>query len=554
MLAKIEFDHHQRQSHDINSILPFNAFNISNNNPDRSLVSLNADFLHSLLIMDVLLRMKDMSNNTNEELIDLCKNICKNNSIELQHIDDFTHTYTPSLSLWWYTSNTFLFKILNKAFRVDNTRLLYLFHSVISDLHVQVKQCQCISRIDVYRGQLMTTAELSHLRCLIGGYISIKSFFSTTLNRGLATFYLGPSAAYSSMDLKRVLFEIQADPQTKGIKPFGKIATYSAFPNEEEVLFTPQSIFQIIATHFDRESNIDIIRMVLCSEKHNHLKDVYEQNRKDYGGGRLKETNPMTLGNVLQRMGKYQDAEMFYRRQLSELSVDQQNNQLLSICFFNLGEVLREKGQYDESIMWYRKSLEIDMEIFPDGHANIGNTYNSIGILQEKKGDYESALDSYSIAVKVALQSFGWNNTRVALSLNNLGNAYQAVDDFIIALDCHRIALMIRQKNLPPVHHRLAASHNNIAVVYHRIGHFDLAYEYYKIALDMNEKTLPPDHVDIGIVLRNLALLNETKGNLTEALVDFEREANRRQRMSQCHHAESFDIHVDIERVQSKLH
>ena len=549
----MEFDQYQRRRHDTDSVLAFNAFDIATNNPDRSSVDLNADFLHSLLIMDVLLRMKKNTTNPNQELIDLCKNAYKDNPTEMRHIDSFARTYTPSLALWWYTSNTFLYKILNRALRLDNTYLLYLFRLFICDLHVQVQQCQCTSPIDVYRGQLMTSTELEHLHCLIGGYISMKSFFSTTLNRDLAIFYLGSIGTPSATHLKHVLFEIKADPQIDGIKAFGKIASYSAFPDEEEVLFMPRSIFQIVTTSFDRERNTDIIQMVLCSEKHNHLKDIYEQNRKNYGGGRLKETNPMTLGNVLQRMGKYDDAEMFYRRQLSELSLDRQDSHLMSTCFFNLAEILREKGLYDESIMWYRKSLETDMEAFPEGHANIGNTHNSIGILQEKRGDYESALDSYSIALKVALQTFGWNNTRVALCLNNIGNAYQAVDDFIIALDCHRIALMIRRKNLPPIHHRLAASHNNTAVVYHRLGNFDLAYEHYKIALEMNEKTLPPDHVDIGIVVRNMALLNETKGDLKQALIQFEQEAHRCQRLSQCNHAESVDIHTDIERIKSKL-
>lgn len=533
-------------------MLAFNAFNIGSNNPDRSSVGLNADFLHSLLTMDVLLRMEKMTSNPYQELIDSCRHAYKDNPIELCHIDNFAGTYTPDLALWWYTRNTFLYKVLNKALRVDNTHVLYLFRSFIRDLYVQVQQWQCTSSIDVYRGQLMTLAELEHLYSLVGSYISMKSFFSTSLNRDLAIFYLGSAGTPAGMDFRRVLFEIKADPQNDGVNVFGKIASHSAFPAEEEVLFTPRSIFQITATSFDRKRNIDIIQMVLCSEKHNHLKDIYEQNRKNYGGGELPETNPMTLGNVLQRMGKYEDAERFYRRQLSELSLDRQDSHLMSTCFFNLGEILREKGEYDESIMWYRKSLETDMEAFPEGHANIGNTYNSIGILQEKKGDYEGALDSYSIALKVALQTFGWNNTRVALCLNNIGNAYQAVDDFITALDCHRIALMIRRKNLPPIHHRLAASHNNTAVVYHRLGNFDLAYEHYKTALDMNEKTLPPDHVDIGIVVRNMALLTEMKGDLQQALTQFEQEAHRRQKLSQCNHAESVDIGVDIDRVKNK--
>ncbi|CAF3208965.1 unnamed protein product [Rotaria sp. Silwood2] len=554
LIAKIQDHHNQRQRcQDIDTSSAFSIFNIYNENkPDRSSSDLNAQFLHSLLILDVLLRMKKTSSIKNNELINLCRKAYNDNSTELDHIKKFVLTYSPNQALWWYTSNTFLYRILNKAFRVDNTNLLYVFHSFIHDLHQQLQQCQCKSFVRVYRGQLITHDELEHLQRSIGHYISMNSLLSTSLNRNLAIFYLGETK-HSSMKLKRILFDIDANPQIDGIKPFGKIAQFSAFPNEEEVLFMPRSIFQLVDISYDHNDNIFIARMILCGDKQNHFKAIYEQNRNDYGGGQQNETNLMTLGNVLQRMGKFDDAEIFYRRQLDELCINNDNNRLMSACYFNIGEILREKGEYDTSMIWYQKSLNIDIKTLPNGHPNIGNTYNSIGICQEKKGDFESALDSYSIALKIALQTFGWNHTRVALCLNNTGNAYQALDNYLEALDCHRIALMIRKKNLPSNHHRLAASYNNIAVVYHRLGHFDLANEYYKVALHISRKSLPSHHPDIGKIVRNIGLLYENEGNFSQALIEFEQEYYRRCQILQSNSVDITEIEKDIERTRNKL-
>ncbi|CAF1318058.1 unnamed protein product [Adineta steineri] len=551
LIIKVEFDHNQRRDRNMDTALAFNVFNI--NNCDRSSLDINAEFLHSLLIIDVILRMNKIPLNQNKELIDLCQNAYSDNPIELENIEQFVLTYTPNQALWWYTSNTFLFRILNKAFRVDNTNLLYLLRSYIYDLHVQLQQCQSHSCLRVYRGQLITLEELNHLNDSIGHYISIKSFFSTSLNRDLAIFYLGLSQDCTT-NFRRILFEINADPNIDSIKPFANISSFSAFPNEEEVLFAPRTIFQIENIIFDRQDEIYCIQMTLCGEKQNHLNDIYEQNRKHYGGGEQKVTNLLTLGIVFQRMGKLDDAEILYRRQLEEFSSKNiLENPLISTCYFSIGEILREKGEYDASMIWYQKSLDKDRKTFQDDHPNIGNTYNSIGIVQEKKGDYENALDSYNIALKIALKTFGWNNTYVALCLNNIGNTYQALDNYLKALDCHRIALMIRQNNLPSNHHRLAASHNNIAVVYHRLSYFDLAYEHYKIALQIVNKSLPPYHSDIRLIARNIALLYENQDYLHEAPNNYEQEANRLNQFLTYDHVDIIQIKQDIERIKNLL-
>jgi hypothetical protein len=92
----------------------FNIFTV-NGNPDRSTTGLNGGFVHSLLVIDVLLRIKPVEKDT-QELIGLCKNAYKDNKIELNIVREFQQKYSPNKALWWYTRESFLYKMLNKCF------------------------------------------------------------------------------------------------------------------------------------------------------------------------------------------------------------------------------------------------------------------------------------------------------------------------------------------------------------------------------------------------------------------------------------------------------
>ena len=79
-----------------------------------SLKSENSSFIWFQLFVEVLLRMTH-SSTSKTDLIDLCKKGNYENSKSI--IDEFENTYSPDKSLWWYTRESFVYKILNKALR-----------------------------------------------------------------------------------------------------------------------------------------------------------------------------------------------------------------------------------------------------------------------------------------------------------------------------------------------------------------------------------------------------------------------------------------------------
>ena len=119
-------------------------------------------------------------------MIQLCKKEYENNPKELVFVGEFEKDYRSDKALWWYTRDSFLYRMLNKALRVQNIDLLFLLRFVIGDIYQQLKQ-------------VMSIDELNTLRQSIDNLISINSFFSTSLNSSEIT-----------SDLCRVLFVIDA--------------------------------------------------------------------------------------------------------------------------------------------------------------------------------------------------------------------------------------------------------------------------------------------------------------------------------------------------------
>ncbi|CAF3762502.1 unnamed protein product [Rotaria sp. Silwood1] len=75
--------------------------------------------------------------------------------------------------------------------------------------------------------------------------------------------------------------------------------------------------------------------------------------RKEIG----KENDLLTLGYLLFKSGKLEEAEQFYRRLLHENSeIDKLN---ISYCYQALGDLATEKGDYDEAIV--RRSQTLDL-------------------------------------------------------------------------------------------------------------------------------------------------------------------------------------------------
>ena len=474
----------------------------SNISKESSTTGLNGQFLHFQLLIDVLLRLKSQSTDKSE-LISFCEEKYKDNILELRVIDEFKENYSSKKAIWWYTRQSFLYRILNKALRTNNIDLLFLLRFFIQDLEKYLRLNQYRRSIRVYRSQLISNDELDLLKNSIGQFISMNSFVSTSLNRQRALSFLEQSD-----DLKPILFIIDADPSLDEIKPFSHIADQSNFPEEDEFLFMLGSIFRIVQIDFE-ENGLWVIRMNLCSKNQTELKSIFDYMKKQYGDN---QTNLLSFGKVLWTMGKYNQAEKYFFRLLNELPKD---DPLMSYCYRALGNVADDRGDYETSLKWHFKAIDL---LKNSNDPILAESYNSIGCVYDTKGDYTQAIEFYKKALEIWKEIYGDEHLNIATSLNNIACVYAERNEYSKALKSYQKVLEIRKKHLPSNHSDIGASYNNIGEIYRRLGRYESALEHLNIAHKIYHLSLPLDHPDRAEALMNIGLVYQNQNDRQQAL------------------------------------
>jgi len=514
-----------------------------NSNEDQSTTELNGHFVHSLLLIDVLLRMKS-NQKDKQQLIERCYNEYKDNDNELSIVQEFEREYLPYNALRWYTRESFVHKMLNKALRTQNIELLFLFRFIIHDIYEQLKRCQYHSPIRVYRGQVMSHGELKILRRSINNFISINSFFSTSVDDSKAMSFSNDSNI--SHDLHPVLFVIDANPSVVKTKPFADISCHSDY-NEREVLFMVGCVFRLIDIR--QNGQISMIYMRLCGDDEHDMQDLFRYMKKEYAGGD-KQVDLNSFGAVLYKMGKYDHAEMVYHRLLNEISL---NDPILSSVYRSLGMITEDKGEYNTSLKWYQNSLQTQMRINPSNHIDIGGIYCCIGVVYKKTNDYNKALDCYYKAIELFQKAHDDNHRDMASFYNNIAIIYNKQKQFSKALNFYEKMLSIERKHLPADHPDLGMSYNNIGLVYFSVGQYDLAMSYYNQSLEIKFKSLPSEHPLIAKSYVNIGRVYEARKDWRQALIYFEKAAAIRYNALSSHHPDVIKIQKDIQRVSSKM-
>ena len=537
LIGQIRSDTGDKQHDETSGSLAFTKFDAK----EKSTNELNGEFVQSQLFIDCILQIKSTSVDE-KELIALCHEECEDDKKQLDLLQKFQNKYSSDEAIQWYTAESFLYKMLNRALRTKKIHELFLFRFLIRDLEEQLKKNQCSTSVIVYHGQLMQTKEFESLKNSKDQLISINSFLSTSLDRQSALKFIPESTG-----AERILLKITADPRILGVKPFAEISSISCFHKEKEVLFMLGSIFRVGNTIRER-TGISTIELTLCGSHDHDLQTIFNHMKSQ---DRQGELDLIILGNVLRRMGKYDEAEKYYLRCLDGLSPDDKRN--LSACYYALGCVDENKHSYQSGLRWFNKSLEIDKKILKSDDPNIAHTYNSMGNIYQAKGDYELALESYNEALKIFRRAFGEDHLDVALCLNNMGGVYQQEEKYPEALKCYENALTIRKSKLSSNDPELGASYNNIGIVYRRLGQADQALEQYKRALKIYKTSLSSQHPDIAMTLENIGLVYEHKKDWQQALSYYQDAYAIYQEVFSDTNPAVIQIEKSIQRVSSKM-
>ncbi|CAF1136990.1 unnamed protein product [Adineta steineri] len=518
---------------------------------ERSSAHLNGAFLHSQLFMEALVDVLNDglvdSPQNRDKFIQVCSLQQQSNQNQLKLVDEFKDTYEADYAIWWYTRESFLYTLLNQAFRVENITMLLLCRFFIRDIHQRISDLGELTSVNenmtCYRGQLMSRDEIDLLRRSVGSIISMKTFFSTTLNKQNALIRVDvPDHNSSVNNIEPVFFEITIQCNKLYMRePFANISAESSFPDEQEILFSIGSLFRIneVLNEEGKFWKINLIYMPkfespLLKNDGNYLNTIYKHMK----GHEVYTRSDM--GKVLHESGKLNEAESYYRQMIDYVSqldpqVLQQRDQedeclkkllqylgaetvkvdhgkriteKLHYYRFMLALITREKGDDDECLFWseYLRYPDPDFQFsqlyLVYYHLLTGEVYEHSGQFKKAYQKYEKAWNTLMVMTN------GEGNSRATPEIfMNIGNILLIISQGQNEpLDFYKKALNIYQGMLPSGHPKIGVGRLKIADYYRTRSQFQLALNEYEDCRQIFVRSLPFDHVNIGLAYYGMVL------------------------------------------------
>jgi tetratricopeptide (TPR) repeat protein len=476
-----------------------------------------------------------ISSNEKNELISLCKSEYKENKEELKIINEFAQYYSSNQAISWYTRESFLYKMLTKAFKIQNINLLFLFRYIIHDIQCQLEENTDSLSKPVYRGQLMSKNELQMLKDSYKEFISINSFLSAIPDEKQVLLFL--IDAQVSNDIERVLFKIQVDDDLNYAKTFNNIQSKS-YHNQIEIFFPIGSIFQLIDIRLG-ENNIWIIKMILCKNNHSELKPIFKHIEEQYGN---TKTSLLSFGLVLQKMNEFDEAEKYYQRLIKLLP---SNHKDMIKCQNAIKTIPINKKNYETGLKLMNKSIEIHMETLETNDYHLALNHSNNGEMHRKNRDLDRALESYKKALIIWKKLFNDDHQEIGRCYNKMGLIYQEKDEYELAIEYYQKAKIILEKYLSTNHPDLSTIYGNIGDMHQHLIEYDQALENYIKSLEIAEKIFTSQHSLVILLMNKIANIYEEKKDFQQALFYYKKIAS----LLPDTHADCIKNKQNIERV-----
>ncbi|CAF3688350.1 unnamed protein product [Rotaria socialis] len=462
----------------------------------RDLSNESARFMWFQMLIEILIKMEH-TDEAKSDLIEICRKQYKNDLVQSKRIDEFEKTYTADKAASWYTRDSFVYRLLNKALRTENIDIIYKFRSFIADLHQQLSVLQSTEPIStdefLYRGQKLPIEELQYLQKNINGYLSMNTFVSFSRSSQAALLFAGKGE--DRPQLESVLFQTEVND---GLAIFANIENVSYYKDEGEFLFTIGSVFRI--ADIEHIGNIIwVITLVIDTNANEDVEKLSKYLKKYYTG----ECSLLKIAEILFQIGEYDRAEHYCKLCNEQLHVDHQDRCRLNLLF---GDIFRAgKGDFQAAEQFYVSALKLAQDSSLRASVLAG-----LGRLEDETGKYEAALTHLTESFDLNLKEHpNTTNEIVAKIYADIALVYRHKLDFTKSLEYYNQSLEINLQLLPDLHPSLANLYNNIAYLNTVLGKYDEAMKSYEISLKIQLKSLPKTHPDIATVYNNMAILHE---------------------------------------------
>ncbi|CAM4970633.1 unnamed protein product [Rotaria socialis] len=494
LLAKINDD----VKLSLKNILPLNIFHKYDdlNLKEMSMKDLNkqsAQFMWFQLLIDTLLH-GDYSDTAKDDMFYECVAQYDGNEIELKRILDFYKTYIAEQAISWYTRNSFLYRLLNKAFRIQNINIIYKFRYFIKHLYnqlrdVQLQQSEDLSSITVYRGQLMHHDEFDNFKENVGELISINTFFSTTLQSQVALNFTGNGDFKSAIEITRkslTTLGISENHPIRGIMHSNLGLAYLRCCD-----------YTLAMENFEKALQIQFVSLpadhLNIATTYNNIATIYFESEENYE--RALENYEKALEIQLRCLPSKADSE-------------------IALTYNNIGSIYYRLENYSLALENYKKSVEIMTKCLPENHFDFSIAYNNIGLIYAANGNYTEALINYNKALSTSTSDHPFSS-RTYL---NIGDVYRMTENNNLALEHYEKALEIQMQCSTQNHHDLLRIYNVMNVAYYDMNNREMSLKYYEKFLEILLIVEPLNFNEHSTAYENIADLLFLKNDFKAAL------------------------------------
>ena len=517
------FDHHQKSTKDLSKQ--------------------SAEFLWFQLFHH-LITLLPPNQHAKERMIDICRHYYRGNTKELSLIDQFEREYRSEDAIRWYSKQSFVYKLVNKALRTEDLDQLQTFRFFVGDLSKNLAYEQekiLLSNetiLTVYRGVKLDKEEFEKLKERQAKIISTNGYFSTTRCRSKAIDFA--KASTKQTDLVNVLFTIECHIQQLGKSvTYADIASLSEYPEEEEILFDLNASFRLDS--IEEQDSLHLIYMSASKEGEKITKDYINLTDKE-----TKEKSvTIVFGQLLCNLGQYDQSQKYFEELLTN-----PDGEDIAWIEFNIGKALDYKAQWEQAKIYYNRAYKRIMKAKPVRMKDAAEAINNIGGIFYREGNYSKALDFHQRALKIREDVCPSDYAAIAESLNYIGLILDCQGQYDESVEHHLRALSFREKFYQSDHIDIAASLNNIGHTFYHQGNYDEALKYCQKALKMREKFYPFGHIDTAKSLHSIGQILERQEKYDESLDFHQRALNMREKFYPSGH---FHIALSLNNIGSIL-
>ncbi|CAF0979038.1 unnamed protein product [Rotaria sp. Silwood1] len=188
-------------------------------------------------------------------MIDFCRELYDDNLSKVVFINELECNPENRSSIYFYTVEHFLYRILNRTLRLQEIDKLY-----------HLRYYKSVSFL--YRGQGIQREEFEKLQHSVGGLLSFNAFLSTSTDYAVTHLYA--ETILSATDTLAVFMKIDVKVENLGNNIFSDIGHLAHFTGETKYLFSMGTIFRI--TSVEQESNrIYYVKLMLTNDHDEQL-------------------------------------------------------------------------------------------------------------------------------------------------------------------------------------------------------------------------------------------------------------------------------------------